>query len=46
MTQKEFVDWALENKYPYFIAIEGNREHGIISPKKGGKNYKFDYKIK
>ena len=22
LTQKEFVDWALENNYPYFIAIE------------------------
>ena len=46
LTQKEFVDWALENNYPYFIVIEGNREHGIIFPKKGNTKYRFDYKIK
>ena len=46
LSQKEFVNWAIENKYPYFIAIEGNREYGYIFPKKGGNVYKFDYLIK
>jgi hypothetical protein len=46
LTIKEFVNWALKNEYPYFIAIEGNREHGFIFPKRGNKKYKFDYKIK
>ena len=46
LTQKQFVDWALKNKYPYFIVIEGNREHGWIYPKNGSKQYKFDYKTK
>lgn len=46
MTQKQFVDWAIKNDYPYFIAIEGNREYGSISPKNGkGRVYKFDYKV-
>jgi hypothetical protein len=43
MTIKEFVDWALENNYPYCIATSNVREHGIIWPKKGDKKYKFDY---
>ena len=46
MTAKEFVDWALLNKYPYFIVIEGNRERGWVYPKKGNKQYKFNYTIK
>jgi lipocalin len=36
LLQKEFVDWAIENKYPYFIVIEGNREYDWIYPKRGG----------
>lgn len=46
MSIKQFVNWALENNYPYFIGIEGNREHGIIWPKRGNTKYRFDYKIK
>jgi hypothetical protein len=45
LTAKEFVNWALKNKYSYFIAIEGNREHGWIWAKGSyPKQYKFDYK--
>lgn len=43
MSQKEFVDWALKNKYPYFIKIWGNRESGWIYSKRGDIQYKFDY---
>jgi hypothetical protein len=46
MSIKEFVDWALQENYPYFIKIEGNRESGWVYPKKGNKQYKFDYQIK
>ena len=46
MTSKGFVDWALENKYPYFIKISGNIEEGIIFPKRGNKEYRFKHKIK
>lgn len=46
MTQKEFVDWALNNDYPYFIMIEGNRESGWVYPKSSNKQYRFDYRIK
>jgi hypothetical protein len=46
MSQKEFVDWALQEKYPYFIKIEGNMESGWICPKSGNKQYKFNYQIK
>lgn len=46
LTQKQFVDWALENKYPYFIVITGNNERGWIYPKKGSKQYKFNYDLK
>ena len=45
MTIKEFVNWALKNKYPYFIVVEGNRERGWIYPKRGSTQYKFDYKL-
>lgn len=45
-TPKEFVDWALQENYPYFIKIEGNRESGWVYPRRGNKQYKFDYKIK
>ena len=45
LTRKQFVNWALENNYPYFMKIDGNRESGWIYPKKGNTQYKFDYKI-
>ena len=45
LTPYEFVNWALKNKYPYFIKIEGNRESGWIYPKKGNKQYKFNYQV-
>lgn len=44
LTSVEFVNWALENKYPYFLKIEGNRESGWVCTKKGSKQYKFNHK--
>ena len=46
LSQKEFVDWSIENNYPYFIIIEGNNERGWGNSKKGTTQYKFNYKIK
>jgi hypothetical protein len=44
MKPKQFVDWALKNKYDYFIKIESNRETGWIwSKSKDSKQYRFDY---
>lgn len=44
LTSLAFVNWALKNKYPYFIKIEGSQESGWIYPKKGSKKYKFNHK--
>lgn len=46
LSQQQFVDWALNNNYDYFIVIEGNREYGWIYSKQGTTQYRFNYKTK
>lgn len=45
MTDKEFVDFAIKNKYPYRMTYTGDDVTGSVWSKNYGREYNFKYRV-